>query len=594
MTATVPPFNIEAVSRRPAAPICVTDMPAAVPAIEALLPSHAVISLPLPNGPDSITNWAIVAGAQVLIWPSRKFRADARQTLVQALKLSGAAQVKLAKLDKEGPDDALEALTRGWDEQTTADWLESQGIGEPHCAELPELEPPPSDELEQEAETPVSPEGSDDQIALAFADLHRDHLRHVAAWRKWLRWQGTHWAFDETLHAFDLSRKLCRTYAAQANKGGKKIAASKTISAVVSLARSDRKLAAEVDQWDRNPWLLNTPIGVIDLKTGNTREPRPEDHLTRLTGTAMDPDQHTPIWASFLATVTAGDDALARFLQRIVGYSLTGETREHALFFCYGTGANGKSVFLNTIGHILGDYQRSAPIETFTASNSERHPTELAMLRGARLVTAVETEEGRRWAESRIKALTGGDKIAARFMRQDYFEFTPQFKLIIAGNHKPGLRSVDEAIRRRFNLIPFTVTIPQDQRDDTLTERLRTEQAGILAWAVEGCMDWQARGLCPPKAVLEATSAYLEAEDATAAWIEAACTRDVNGWETTTALFQSWKEWADKSGEFVGALKRFVQAMETRGFHPERRKYGRGFIGLQINPKEQEPAPWVR
>ena len=159
-------------------------------------------------------------------------------------------------------------------------------------------------------------------------------------------------------------------------------------------------------------------------------------------------------------------------------------------------------------------------------SNHDRHPTDLAGLRGARLVTAVETEEGRRWAESRIKSLTGGEKISARFMRQDFFEFLPQFKLIIAGNHKPGLRSVDEAIRRRFNLIPFTITIPPSERDELLPERLKAELPGILAWMIRGCTDWLERGLSPPQMVTEATAAYLESEDAVAAWIEDCAARD--------------------------------------------------------------------
>lgn len=159
-------------------------------------------------------------------------------------------------------------------------------------------------------------------------------------------------------------------------------------------------------------------------------------------------------------------------------------------------------------------------------SNHDRHPTDLAGLRGARLVTAVETEEGRRWAESRIKSLTGGEKISARFMRQDFFEFLPQFKLIIAGNHKPGLRSVDEAIRRRFNLIPFTITIPPSERDELLPERLKAELPGILAWMIRGCTDWLERGLSPPQMVTEVTAAYLESEDAVAAWIEDCADRD--------------------------------------------------------------------
>jgi putative DNA primase/helicase len=178
--------------------------------------------------------------------------------------------------------------------------------------------------------------------------------------------------------------------------------------------------------------------------------------------------------------------------------------------------------------------------------------TDLAGLRGARLLTAVETEEGRRWAESRIKSLTGGEKIAARFMRQDFFEYAPQFKPIIAGNHKPGLRSVDEAIRRRFNPIPFTVTIPPEERDETLPEKLKSELPGILAWMITGCTDWLERGLAPPQIVTEATAEYLKAEDVIGAWIEE-CAERKPGWEETAGhLFTSWKQWAEQAGEQPG------------------------------------------
>ena len=183
-----------------------------------------------------------------------------------------------------------------------------------------------------------------------------------------------------------------------------------------------------------------------------------------------------PRWQRFLDQVTAGDQDLQRFLRRIAGYGLTGSTREHALFFFYGTGANGKGTFLNTLTAILGDYAKVAGMDTFTESHTDRHPTELAMLRGARIVAAQETEEGRRWAESRIKALTGGDPITARFMRQDFFTYTPQFKLLIAGNHKPGLRNIDEAIRRRFHLLPFTVRIPPEA---ARSEPVRQAEGGV-------------------------------------------------------------------------------------------------------------------
>jgi putative DNA primase/helicase len=211
--------------------------------------------------------------------------------------------------------------------------------------------------------------------------------------------------------------------------------------------------------------------------------------------TAVAPGGECPRFIAFLNEITNGDRALCDFLQRMFGYCITGSTREHGLFFFYGTGANGKSVLLNTVSGILGDYHRTAPIETFTASSVDRHPTELAGLQGRRLVTAIETEEGRRWAESRIKALTGGDKISARFMRADFFEYTPAFKLVIAGNHKPGLRSVDEAIRRRFHLIPFTVTIPEEKRDPDLFEKLSKEWPGILDWMINGAMHWQEKWL---------------------------------------------------------------------------------------------------
>jgi putative DNA primase/helicase len=290
--------------------------------------------------------------------------------------------------------------------------------------------------------------------------------------------------------------------------------------------------------------------------------------------------------------VTGSDSELIAYERRVLGYALTGIVREHALFFGYGTGANGKSVLLSTVAGILGDYHKTAPIETFTASNVDRHPTDLAMLRGARLVTATETEEGRQWAESRIKSLTGGDRVSARFMRQDFFEFMPQFKLFIAGNHRPGLRSVDEAIRRRFHLIPFAVTIPAEERDSELTEKLKDEWPGIMAWIVEGCLEWQSEGLAAPEAVTAATAEYLESEDAIAAWIDECCERDVNAWAGSSALFASWASWATKAGEAVGSQKKFSQKLAERKFPKHNLNTARGFNGLRILPQEQGAASW--
>jgi len=426
------------------------------------------------------------------------------------------------------------------------------------------------------------PKFSDDALAAAFAETHKNRLRYVAPWGRWLVFDGMCWRHDDTLQAFDLVRKTCREAAVAANKPNVRtaIASAKTVAAVERLAKADRRLSATIDQWDCDPLLLNTPGAVIDLRTGASRPPKPDDYMTKMTAVA--PGGTCPIWERFITRITDGDASLAEFLQRVIGYSLTGLTTEHALFFCYGTGANGKSVLIKTISDISAGYHREAAIETFTASAVDHHPTDLAGLQGARVVTSVETEEGRRWAEAKIKAITGGDKIAARFMRQDFFDFTPQFKLIIAGNHMPSLRSVDEAIRRRFHLIPFAVTIPLAERDRDLTEKLKAEWPGILHWMIKGCLAWQQEGLSPPASVQEATAAYLDAEDALANWIEDACARDPQAWETSSKLFDSWSSWAKRSGEPGSSMKRFVQVLEARGFTPQRRRNGRGFQGLRV------------
>jgi len=447
-------------------------------------------------------------------------------------------------------------------------------------------------------EEPRPPAFTDEALALRFAETHADRLRYIAKLSKWQVWCGTHWREDATLRAFDEARKICRAASAECNnaKVAKAVASAKTVAAVLSLSRADRRLAATIGQWDADSWLLNTPIGTVDLRTGKIRPHSPGDYITKITAVAAGGE--CPLFLRFFSEITAGDVELQSFLQRLLGYSLTGSIREHVLAFFYGRGANGKSVLISAGSGILGDYHTTAPIETFTASGTDRHPTELAGLWGARLVTAVETEEGRRWAESRIKTLTGGDKVSARFMRQDFFEFTPQFKLVIAGNHKPGLRSVDEAIRRRFLLVPFTVTIAPERRDLDLGERLKAEWPGILQWMIDGCIAWQEMGLSPPEAVTSATAAYLEAEDAISAWIDEACERNVNAWEKSTALFASWKAWAERSGEPYGDTKRFRDRLEARGiFYKRQPGTGmKGYQGLRLRPPDDDlsGAYWNR
>jgi putative DNA primase/helicase len=430
-----------------------------------------------------------------------------------------------------------------------------------------------------------APAFSDIALALDFADRNLKRLRFVPLMGKWFVWDGKRWEMDNRLIARAGAVEVCRGAAQKCNKSkiSKLIASARTISAVERLAQCDQRIVAIADQWDLDPWLLNTPLGTIDLRTGKMKPHDPADCITKITGIAPDFEMPTPVWDAFLKRITNSEE-LEKYLQRKPGYELTGITREHALFFSYGTGANGKSTFMNAVTACLGDYHQAAPIETFTSSNQDRHPTELARLRGARLVTSMETEEGRRWAESRIKALTGDDPVAARFMRQDFFEYRPQFKLDISGNHKPSLRSVDEAIRRRFNLLPFAVTIPPEERDPELGEKLKVEQPGVMAWAIKGCLAWQAEGLNPPKIVTEATEAYLAAEDAIAAWIEECCERDINAFHSQAELFVSWKAWAERSGEYVGSQRGLMQKLEARGCTLSRNMKSRGLLGLKLIP----------
>jgi len=387
------------------------------------------------------------------------------------------------------------------------------------------------------SEADLSPEYSEDALALEFTQRHKPELRYVASWGDWLRWEGTRWKIDETLEAFDLARAVAREFANACEEGGQRarIASAARVSAIERLARSDRRHAATTDIWDRDPWLLNTPDGMVDLHTGELLQHDPAQYITKIT--TVSPRGDCPLWRRILAEITGKDEGLQKFLQEMAGYGLTGSTREHALFFLYGTGGNGKSVFLNTLTAILGDYTRVAPMETFTSTQSERHPTDVAMLRGARLVTAQETENGRRWAESRIKALSGGDPVSARFMRRNFFTYTPTFKLVIAGNHKPELSGVNEAIRRRIYVVPFTVTITNP--DQQLTEKLRAEWPGILAWMIEGCRMWLTNGLNPPEAVKAATAAYLAEEDKIAQWIEEACLTGPAHWGGGAVLWES-------------------------------------------------------
>lgn len=441
----------------------------------------------------------------------------------------------------------------------------------------------PPDAAPVSAAAAVPPEFSDDALALAFTARHADAALHVPDWGQWLRWDGCRWAKDTTLQVFNLARLVCRGEAARAGqrRGDLAIASAQKVAAVERLARSDPAHARRSDDFDADPWVLNTPAGVLDLRSGAMRAHARADLLTKVTGAA--PGGECPLWRGFLRDITQGDDALAAYLQRWAGYMLTGATREHAFLFAYGPGGNGKSVLVNTLAAAMGDYAVTAPMETFMASPGDRHPTDLAGLRGARLVVAQETEAGRVLAEARIKALTGGDRISARFMRGNFFEYTPAFKLVMTGNHRPVLRNPDDAMRRRLHLLPLTWHPPAP--DPALPERLKQELPGILAWAVAGCLAWQREGLGMPEAVREATAEYFGEQDQLAQWLEERCAPQRGAQTPSSALFRDWEAWSKARGEVPGTAKAFSAELE-RHYAKKRTNRGVVFLDLRLLPSE--------
>ena len=428
---------------------------------------------------------------------------------------------------------------------------------------------------------------TEDSGALEFARLYADRLRFDHDAGVWREWTGSIWRESKKGLAFHFARELARDLTANEPDKVRYVSSKTSFAAGVErFARADPVFATTAEFWDRDPMLLGTPEGVVDLRTGRQRAAKPNDGITK--STAVTPAQNAacPLWTRFLNEASGGDDEMVRFLRQWFGYCLTGDTREHALVFIFGPGENGKSVFLNAMTGILGPYATTATMEAFIASRGERHSTDLAMLRGARLVTASETEEGRQWAEARIKQLTGGDPITARFMHRDNFTFRPAFKLTIVGNHKPILRSVDNAQRRRFNLIPFIHRPAAPDRQ--LEQKLQAEWPAILRWAIEGCLDWQANGLQRPSSVLAATEAYFADQDLIGQWISEECDAEPgNRWKSapSAALFASWSTYANRAGEKPGAKNSLSAELEKRGFQRDRTGGARLFRGIRIKPE---------
>jgi P4 family phage/plasmid primase-like protien len=459
-----------------------------------------------------------------------------------------------------------------------------------------------------------------DKVSVRNIDLSHDALaqrlgiayfnecaRFIPGSNRWYFWDSKRWKSDDTLRHLSKVRDFLRAeakgltkQASQEAKGMKEGAAASlmswakteartlrsraTISAVASLVQANWGIAMAQADFDLDPLLLATPKGTVDLRTGSLMPARQEDMITKLTfcGPAK-PGSSPKLWLRFLHQIFDGNQEVIDFMQRAAGYALTGLTDEHKLLFLHGSGRNGKSVFLNTLNLLLGDYARSASSSLLLVSGQNQHPTALAGLQGARLVIASEIPKNATWNEAMIKDITGGEALSARYMRGDFFEFKPQMTLMIAGNDKPRLNGVDKAMRARIVLVPFEVFIPPEDRDPFLTMKLEAEGPEILRWAIEGALEWQKRGLDVPEAIKKASLAYLDDEDVLQSFLDEETISSSSNCVKTQDLYDRYRGWCQQQGIQAEKRKYFTNDLKARGFQEVKRSTGLYFLGLNFS-----------
>ncbi len=434
-----------------------------------------------------------------------------------------------------------------------------------------------------------------------FVTDHGEGVRYCYPWRRWIVWTGARWERDEAGRVHRLAKETVRGIYREAADAededrrkalanhAKRSESETKIRAMVELAKSERPVSP--DELDADPMLLNTKSGTIDLRTGELREHRREDLITKLAPVEYDLEASAPAWKAFLERVLPGEE-LRGFVRRAAGYSATGDTSEQCMFIHHGPGANGKSTFQEAVSAALGDYAMRTPTETLLVKRSGGVPNDVARLKGARFVTASETEEGRRLAESLVKDLTGQDTISARFMWAEWFDFKPTHALHLSTNHKPEIRGTDAAIWRRIRLIPWAVTIPPAEQDKKLPEKLAAELPGVLAWIVRGCSEWLHEGLRAPEEVRQATRAYRAEMDVLAAFLADCCRRGGDEEESAGELWGAWKRWCEETGEQVGTQKRFGGQLAERGFlnHRDSRTGRKVWSGVSLLPNWESRA----
>jgi putative DNA primase/helicase len=435
---------------------------------------------------------------------------------------------------------------------------------------------------------------TDSTNAMRLLKEYGRDIRYNAAWKKWGVWNGRIWETDEggvLIHekGLDMVRNIYNDLSKTADYR-ERIDIEK--AAVLSESVRRRKAFVEAATWvsafrvksdelDPNPWLLNVKNGTVDVLSGEFREHRREDMITKIANVEYDPNADCPMWKQFVREIMDYKADIIKFIQMAAGWALSGDISEQTMFILYGTGANGKSTFLNTIMHLLGDYATATPTETFMRK-SDQYTNDIARLRGARFVTTTEAELGRRLSEPLIKKITGNDQMTARFLYGEFFNFTPTFKIFMATNHKPLIKGTDHGIWRRIKLIPFTTRITEEKQDKHLELKLREEASGILNWLLEGIALWKSEGLNAPKSVLTATDEYRGEMDVIGNFLKERCEQQKELTIRIRELYKAYADWCDENKEHAVSERFLSMRLKEMGFEQCRTAEARFWSGIGL------------
>ncbi|MCS6305995.1 MAG: hypothetical protein H8K07_20370 [Nitrospira sp.] len=537
-----------------------------------------------------LTDLSICRGRKIVIFPDNDASGEKYATGLAAHLVKIAATVKIVRLpDVPTHGDAVE-------------WIDLGGTPSEFQA-LCDVAPlftcvnqvtPVKPNLRQRNRT-------DAGNAARFADQHRTRIRWCQTWKKWLVYDGKCWEVDPGELAMRLAKHTARSILEEAlaiedEDRRRKLVwwamrseSAGRLQAMLEMAKSEHGIPVEPCDLDQDPWLLNVANGEIDLRSGELLPHNPAHMITKHVPIKYDTHAKCPTWRAFLLQIMNSDEQLMDFLQRAVGYSLTGSVREQVLFLLHGDGANGKSTLMRILLALLGDYSLQTMSETLLmSSRTGGVRNDLARLAGARLVAALESDAGRKLAVGVIKQLTGGDVMVARFLFAEYFEIHPTWKIWFSTNHRPTVNDDGDALWRRLRLIPFAVRIPDDKQDKELLSKLMAELPGILAWAVQGCLAWQREGLGCPEVVRVATTEYRETENVFDDFLSECCVIGPEEEVLYATLRTAYMEWVEVRGDKPISGKSFATELQAHKFTPKKIRNARHYRGLRLRSMADE------